>query len=857
MYLYLQTATGSTLVSNDSGNSLMSDLTNLDNNGSGTPVTFTRISKLSPLSPNKPPVDPNSLRQHIPHASGGAPKGPITTRGLTRHASKLFQKEIIEHISEEETVIVYQLMNKHKIDRDKAVRMYLEEHDERLYNPKAVYLFPGEVYTPVEEIDDEEEQRRKADLFGRVEYNHKTKEETSDSYSVSTAASVVEQRLIGAKKDPDQEALEHALLLSSQEDEFGINMYDSMSPEDHVTLEEYVSQGFTREEGALIIFEEKFGKTKFTRNSEVIPAMPTLQPVHSHMTMAGSMTDRSGRSGSYYQSGSEIEEEDDPEVVDLMRRGYTREQAFAVIEHHREKALRAAATQHPSDPTFYDPHPREDQLNLSEREEREVQIAMEQRRCSRRVAVDIVVAARATTASRNATSTTSSASQNLYSAGYDDRTNESSEDIEVRRYIDHGYTREQALQLVRSKQSIQGRSGNSLHSDSGHQDPHAAARRPSFGSTNSGGNESALTSLTLEEAEIARYTNRGYSREQAREMVRRDSSLNGSTSYTSSYNINVPSPAVPASRTRAVPSNLDLETAELVRQQNEDYGVNMFTAGTAEDDGVVERLMNDGYTYNQALLHAFSYRYPPRQPAPVPTPQPAYQYQPQQSFYQQPPPQPQYGVSQSPYGSPAPYPTPYPAQAQGSFYQQNGGSFYQQSPPPMPMYGNPYPPPAPAAAVNVNNNLARNPSSLSNNNSNGSGGGKPPVLNGNQTSLLQQQRNQDAWVAQQQPPAAQPIEKKASSNAMTRKGSFLGGIGGITRKSAHTEDDLVARANYQADVDNGKRDPDNKNKVPKLKYKEADVQKIVKMGFTRDQAVQALIENHQNVDQAVHTLTDR
>lgn len=850
----IMTGAGSTLVSNDSGNSLMSDLTTQDNNGSGTPLTFTRMNKLSPLSPNKPPVDPRYVPEHIPHAD--APKGPITTRGLTRQASKLFQKEIIEHISEEETTIVYQLMNKHKIDRDKAVRMYLEEHDERLYNPKAVYLFPGEVYTPVEEVDDEEEQRRKAELFGRVEYNHKTKEDTSDSYSVSTGTSVVEQRLIGAKKDPDQEALEHALLLSSQEDEFGINMYDSMSPEDHITLEEYMSQGFTREEGALIIFEEKFGKTRFTRNTEVIPAMPTLQPMHVHHS-TGSLTDRSGRSGSYYPNGNEIEE-DDPEVVDLMRRGYTREQAFAVIAHHREKALQAARTQHPNDPTFYDPHPREDQFNLSEREEREVQMTMEQRRCSRRVAVDIVVAARTSTntASRSNTSNTS---QNLYSAGYDDRANLSSEEQEVRRYVDRGYTREQALQLVRSKSN--NRNGNSFHSDVGTQDQPSTARRPSYTSTNSGDNESALTSLTLEEAEMARYMNRGYSRDQAREMVRRDSSLHGNTS---TYNISISSPSVPSSRVRAPPANLDPETAELVRQQNEDYGVNMFTAGTAEDDAVVERLIGDGYTYHQALLHVFSYRYPPRPPAPAsyPTPiqQPVYQYQPQQSFYQ--PQQPPYGVPPAPYGSPAPY------NGQGSFYQPNGGSFYQQSPPPAPMmpyspppgdmYGNPYPAPVPAAASNVNNNLARKPSSLgSSSNSTSGSNSKPPVLNGNQTSLLQQQRNQDAWIAQQQPPPAQPIEKKGSSNAMTRKGSFLGGIGGLTRKSAHTEDDLVARANYQADVENGKRDPDNKSNVPKLKYKEADVQKIVKMGFTRDQAVQALVENHQNVDEAVHTLTDR
>lgn len=81
-------------------------------------------------------------------------------------------------------------------------------------------------------------------------------------------------------------------------------------------------------------------------------------------------------------------------------------------------------------------------------------------------------------------------------------------------------------------------------------------------------------------------------------------------------------------------------------------------------------------------------------------------------------------------------------------------------------------------------------------------------------------------------------------------------MSGATRKSARGEDDLVARASHMSDVDNGKKDPTDKSKVPKLKYNEADVQKIIKMGFTRDQAVQALVECHHNVDAAAHMLTE-
>jgi len=523
---------GSAITTGGSGNSLLSDLTTPDNNSnSPTPVTFARASKITPAASPKPPMDPHSLPVPPPRGSSAlsSKASSLSSKGLTRQASRLFMKQQVEHISQSETTIVYQLMAKHKIDRERAVRMYLEEHDERLYNPKAVYLFPGEVYTPEEEVDEEEEERRKADLFGRVEYNHKQKGD-SDSYSVSSA-SVVEQRLIGAKKDPDQEALEHALLLSAQEDEFGINMYDSLTPTDELTLHEYISQGFTREEGALIIFEEKFGKTKHSRNNSVIPAMPTLQPVQGH----NSSTIHTGtdRSGLAYES----EEEEDEEVLDLMRRGYTREQAFAVIQNHREKARIAALTQHPTDPTHYDPHPREDQLNLSEREEMEVQTTMDQRRCSRRAAVDIVVQARESRASAVAHAASSSSSHNMYSAGYE---GESAESIEVRRYIDRGYTREQALQLVRSRPAATSASAQQSSSQSygqsqqgaslSHHNSHnsmglesASGRRNSVSSANSVGNESGLTSLTNnEDADLSRYTSRGYTKEQAREMVRRD-----------------------------------------------------------------------------------------------------------------------------------------------------------------------------------------------------------------------------------------------------------------------------------------------------------------------------------------------
>ncbi len=43
--------------------------------------------------------------------------------------------------------------------------------------------------------------------------------------------------------------------------------------------------------------------------------------------------------------------------------------------------------------------------------------------------------------------------------------------------------------------------------------------------------------------------------------------------------------------------------------------------------------------------------------------------------------------------------------------------------------------------------------------------------------------------------------------------------------------------------------------VGKLKYKESDVKTIMNMGFTRDQAVWALLQNDNNVVMAINSLT--
>jgi hypothetical protein len=56
---------------------------------------------------------------------------------------------------------------------------------------------------------------------------------------------------------PDVEALKLALLVSEQEAEYGVNMYDSLQPEDEDIIADYMSQGYTLDEAVFEVFTSK------------------------------------------------------------------------------------------------------------------------------------------------------------------------------------------------------------------------------------------------------------------------------------------------------------------------------------------------------------------------------------------------------------------------------------------------------------------------------------------------------------------------------------------------------------------------------------------------------------------------
>lgn len=78
------------------------------------------------------------------------------------------------------------------------------------------------------------------------------------------------------------DALQIGLLLSQQEAEFGVNMYDSLENADENTIRRLVAQGYTNDEAVLEIFNRKYGKmgpqTKWSQVSAAAPVVNRLNP---------------------------------------------------------------------------------------------------------------------------------------------------------------------------------------------------------------------------------------------------------------------------------------------------------------------------------------------------------------------------------------------------------------------------------------------------------------------------------------------------------------------------------------------------------------------------------------------------
>lgn len=97
------------------------------------------------------------------------------------------------------------------------------------------------------------------------------------------------QPWIGARKTPDQQALEIGMLLSQQESQFGINMYDSLTPADepeianltnlgidlyliHCIMFIQLPLGYSSDEAILMIFERRYKAVPANLQMNIAPA---------------------------------------------------------------------------------------------------------------------------------------------------------------------------------------------------------------------------------------------------------------------------------------------------------------------------------------------------------------------------------------------------------------------------------------------------------------------------------------------------------------------------------------------------------------------------------------------------------
>lgn len=113
----------------------------------------------------------------------------------------------------------------------------------------------------------------------RVEMMHRPPESPSSPARSSQPASQQGTPLL---RMTSSDALQIGLLLSQQEAEFGVNMYDSLENSDENTIRRLVAQGYTNDEAVLEIFNRKYGKTgpqtKWSQVSAAAPVVNRLNP---------------------------------------------------------------------------------------------------------------------------------------------------------------------------------------------------------------------------------------------------------------------------------------------------------------------------------------------------------------------------------------------------------------------------------------------------------------------------------------------------------------------------------------------------------------------------------------------------
>lgn len=306
-----------------------------------------------------------------------------------------------------------------------------------------------------------------------------------------------------------------------------------------------------------------------------------------------------------------------------------------------------------------------------------------------------------------------------------------------------------------------------------------------------------------------------------------------------------------------------MHMALLLSQQENDFGINMYDAIRPQDEAELQSLIASGYTNEQAVLYLFEKRYVPHNPTQLP-PLPPQSHS--QSMYQTPPPA---GYHQQPLPPPNPRSSQYiPA---GGMYPEPQPHQQQQQhvyPPPVPrpppqrqasMMPSPAPPmhqsqygmlaavsspttgmgsqqPSPGGPMTVVTAVPLNEMDV------GMGGFAQADASTGRTHRRVSSGNSVSSAT----PAGTPSPAPAPPRTMHRQGSTatMGGASGDRPKLVKKRSifNFTTRGSGADEV------------APKPKYKESDVKTLTNMGYSREQAVWALLQNNNNLPMAIDAL---
>jgi hypothetical protein len=133
----------------------------------------------------------------------------------------------------------------------------------------------------------------------------------------------------------EHEALKLGLIVSQQEADYGINMYDALMPADEQQIEQLIRTGITLDEAILKVFESRFGKTKL--DSSALGAVDEIaQRGGGNLNVLRSNNIHSISGDMDYEAADKLESE----ISLLVLSGYSREKAVKILLQRKKKKVK-------------------------------------------------------------------------------------------------------------------------------------------------------------------------------------------------------------------------------------------------------------------------------------------------------------------------------------------------------------------------------------------------------------------------------------------------------------------------------------------------------------------------------------